>query len=208
MRTHMQVQRHDLNIFYFWFKYDLGQKHYAPQGRPDRGSNPWPPDHDSTFHVTETPALTTRPSVTSSEEKDWAWHWTRHCPLLREYVSIIYLHLHVCAHVCLAQYLPKNMIDTIITYFCAAWKGSFDSCTMLLPVPPTYSSIPLLQDVSPTIFKRHITLLSLLISSCIVSMCFSFSFMMSFYLPPRDTFPNSCFLSDTFSFLFLLCNFS
>ena len=25
-----------------------------------------PPDHDSTFHVTETPALTTRPSVTST----------------------------------------------------------------------------------------------------------------------------------------------
>ena len=31
----------------------------------DRGSNSWPPDHDSAFHVTETPALTTRPSVTS-----------------------------------------------------------------------------------------------------------------------------------------------
>ena len=51
---------------YFWFKYDLGQKYYAPQVRPDRGSNSWPPDHDSTFHVTEMPALTTRPSVTSS----------------------------------------------------------------------------------------------------------------------------------------------
>ena len=25
----------------------------------------WPPDHDSTFYVTETPALTSRPSVTS-----------------------------------------------------------------------------------------------------------------------------------------------
>ena len=33
---------------------------------PDRGSNSRPPDHDSTFHVTETPALTTKPSVTSS----------------------------------------------------------------------------------------------------------------------------------------------
>ena len=29
-------------------------------------SNSQPPDHDSTFHVTETPALTPRPSVTSS----------------------------------------------------------------------------------------------------------------------------------------------
>ena len=30
-----------------------------------RGSNSRPPDHDSTLHVTETPSLTTRPSVTS-----------------------------------------------------------------------------------------------------------------------------------------------
>ena len=30
---------------------------------PDRGSNSWPPDHDSTVHVTEAPALTTRPSA-------------------------------------------------------------------------------------------------------------------------------------------------
>ena len=42
---------------YFWIKYDLGQKYYAPQVRPDRGSNSWPPDH-VTVHVTETPALT------------------------------------------------------------------------------------------------------------------------------------------------------
>ena len=36
------------------FKYNLGQKYYAPQVRPDRGLNSWPPDHDSTFYVTET----------------------------------------------------------------------------------------------------------------------------------------------------------
>ena len=29
-----------------WFKYDLGQKYYAPQVRPNRGSNSRPPDHD------------------------------------------------------------------------------------------------------------------------------------------------------------------
>ena len=51
-----------LAILYFWF---LGQKYYAPKVRPDWGSNSWPPDQDSTFHVSETPALTTRPSVTS-----------------------------------------------------------------------------------------------------------------------------------------------
>ena len=58
------------HIIYFWFKYNLGQKYQAPQVRPDRGSNLWPPDHDSTFHVTETPALTTQPLVTSMEA--WA----------------------------------------------------------------------------------------------------------------------------------------
>ena len=36
----------------------------AHQVRPDRGLNSSPPDHDSTLHVTETPALTTQPSVT------------------------------------------------------------------------------------------------------------------------------------------------
>ena len=57
--------------WYFWFKHDLGQMGYAPQVRPNWGSNSWPPDHDSTlnFHVTETPALTTRPTVTSLFER-------------------------------------------------------------------------------------------------------------------------------------------
>ena len=43
---------------YFWFKYNLGQKYHAPQVQPDRGSNSWPPDHDSTVHANETPAHT------------------------------------------------------------------------------------------------------------------------------------------------------
>ena len=62
---------------YFWFKYDLGQKYQAPQARPDRGSNSWPPDHDSTFHVTETPALynTTWPSVISYTDNISVMHW-------------------------------------------------------------------------------------------------------------------------------------
>ena len=51
-------------LFIFLFKCDLGQKYYALQVQPDRGVNSRPPDHDSTFHVTETPALTTRLSVT------------------------------------------------------------------------------------------------------------------------------------------------
>ena len=52
------------NTIYIWFKYDLGQKYYAPQVQPHQGSNSWPPDHDSTLHVTETPTQTTWPSVT------------------------------------------------------------------------------------------------------------------------------------------------
>ena len=55
---------------YFWFKYNSGQKYYAPQVQPDQGSNSWPPDHDSSFHVTETSALTTWPSVTSNLTSD------------------------------------------------------------------------------------------------------------------------------------------
>ena len=43
---------------------------HVPQVWPDWGSNSWPSDHDSTFHVTETPALTTRPSVTSCLARD------------------------------------------------------------------------------------------------------------------------------------------
>ena len=62
--TDPRLARSDCESRYFWFKYDSGQKDYTPRDRPDRGSNSWPPDHDSTFHVTDTPALTTRPSVT------------------------------------------------------------------------------------------------------------------------------------------------
>ena len=49
-----------------WFKHNLRQKFQAPQVRPNWGSNSWPLDHDSTFHVTEMPALATWPSVTST----------------------------------------------------------------------------------------------------------------------------------------------
>ena len=54
--------------WYFWVKYDFGQKCYATQVCPILDSNSWPPDHDSTFHVIEMPALTTRPSVTSKNK--------------------------------------------------------------------------------------------------------------------------------------------
>ena len=66
-KNYMKKKPHFIAIYlYFWFKYDLGQKYYATQVRPDRGLNSWPPDHDSTLHVTDMSALTTQPSVTSS----------------------------------------------------------------------------------------------------------------------------------------------
>ena len=52
----------------FRFKYDLEQKYYAPQVGPEWGLNSLPPDYDSIFHGTETPALTTWPSVIHTEK--------------------------------------------------------------------------------------------------------------------------------------------
>ena len=51
--AHIGIWKH--NIFFFWITYDLGQKYYTPQVRPDWGSNSWPLDHNSIFHATETP---------------------------------------------------------------------------------------------------------------------------------------------------------
>ena len=44
----------------------LRQKCYSPQVRPNRGSNLWPPDHGSIFHVHETLTLTAELSGTFS----------------------------------------------------------------------------------------------------------------------------------------------
>ena len=52
------------NTLYVWFKYNLGQKYYVPQVQPELGLN--------SFHVTETPALTTWPSVTTLGQKHFA----------------------------------------------------------------------------------------------------------------------------------------
>ena len=53
----------------FLAQVQLRQKYYAPQVRPYQDSNPWLPDHDSTFHVTETPALTIWPAVTCQVDR-------------------------------------------------------------------------------------------------------------------------------------------
>ena len=63
-----RVSKLDLFIFSVEVQLKTG---YAPQVRPDQGSNRWPLDHDSrpTFYVTETPALTTQPTVTFFSSK-------------------------------------------------------------------------------------------------------------------------------------------
>ena len=52
--------------FVFLFKYNLNRNPTLSQVRLAWGLNSRPPDLDLTFHVTETPAVTTRPSVTSA----------------------------------------------------------------------------------------------------------------------------------------------
>ena len=115
---------HKLNNFhYFGFMYALGQKYCAPQVRLNQGSNSWPPDHDSTFHVTETPALTTRPSVTSGII------WS--CP---EGIWHIFCRLcHFYSTVCILLGIP---ITAGLTW--AAWREKFaDLNQMLVTLPST-----------------------------------------------------------------------
>ena len=47
-----------LTLPLFWVQVRLRQKYYTPQVWPYWNSNPWPPDHDSTLQVPETPAPT------------------------------------------------------------------------------------------------------------------------------------------------------
>ena len=64
----LTYHRKNLNTLATLFIFGLStarQKNYTPQVQSNWGSNSWPSDHDSTFHVSESPALTTRPSVTS-----------------------------------------------------------------------------------------------------------------------------------------------
>ena len=87
---------------------------YAPQVRSDRSLNLWPPDHDSTFHVTETPALTTRPSVISSylnviaHGKKVNVHFTEHHRHIDNYNILIHWHTNM-----------KSTIQTIYLYWSA-----------------------------------------------------------------------------------------
>ena len=57
------------NLSLFLVQVQLRTEVPRTQSSTQPGLNSWPSDHDSTVHVTETPALTTRPSVTSSLAK-------------------------------------------------------------------------------------------------------------------------------------------
>ena len=59
--------------FIFLDQVRLRQEYNALQVQPNLGSNSRPPDHDSTFDVTETPALTICPSGTR-KKKDTYCH--------------------------------------------------------------------------------------------------------------------------------------
>ena len=67
----LYVLIHVFYVFNLWFKYNSGQKYDAPQVQSDQGLISWPSDHGSTFHVTETSALTTWPSLTYYSYKNF-----------------------------------------------------------------------------------------------------------------------------------------
>ena len=111
-----QVIYHVIMPIIFWFKYDLGQKHQAPQVRPDRGSNSWPPDHDSTLHVTETPALTTWSSMTLKHvfcqlSTGWRFFFVRQVWIWNaSYLECLWVAVHICS-------LYVNIIIIFFYYF-------------------------------------------------------------------------------------------
>ena len=98
----------------FWFKYDLGRKYYAAfQVQLHWGSNSWPPDHDSTFHVTETLVLITQPSVTCCQS-------TLLCSFL-QMANIMYpqenlFHLQLFSDVTNKKYNYLNVLFDVYTY--------------------------------------------------------------------------------------------
>ena len=126
--------RKDVCIDLIWLK----QKYYAPQVRPDRGSNSWPPDHDSTFHVTEMPSLTTWPSV-SSKKKCTAVVWELRFQMrelsdrLIHWESISLDQVRLKSHTWYWMFLPRpgvfkqpklNLIPNPHTFSISFWQGA------------------------------------------------------------------------------------
>ena len=75
LHFHGKVRMGTERIFFVQVGLRLKQKYYTLQVHPDQDSHSWPPDHDSTFHVPETPALTTRPSATQRNYRQLSqWH--------------------------------------------------------------------------------------------------------------------------------------
>ena len=117
----------------FRFKYDLDRStsSYAPQVRPDRGSNSWPPDHDGTFRVTETPALTTRPSVSSKRNvlphHLWGPRWFQMCTLSDK---LMHWQLIFLAQLWLSQkYYVRTLSSTQLRFeLMTSWSWQYISC--------------------------------------------------------------------------------
>ena len=70
----------------------LGHKYYTAHVQPYSGSNAWPPDHDSTFLVTETPVLAAQPSATAR---------TNLCLIPIAFITLTVIHLSRCKHLAL-----------------------------------------------------------------------------------------------------------
>ena len=99
---------------YFWFKYDLGQKYYALQVQSDQGLNSWPPDHESTLHVAEMPALTAQPSVTFNAIQEDTSNVYKHCRQANYSIWIDLSWQNSIIHLCiLPMYLTiPHMVST------------------------------------------------------------------------------------------------
>ena len=79
------IEKHVLHILiHVWLRTEVP----SSPNSSDWGSNSWPPDHDSTFHVTKTPALTTWPfiAVYSVLQPQAWWRDAMHTPAVLDQV--------------------------------------------------------------------------------------------------------------------------
>ena len=105
----------------------LRQKYNAHQVRPDWGSNSCPPNHDS-MTVTETPALTTWPSVASSYMYTSKEH--NHRYLLFSYLEMMFPGIQFAA-VCINLFSDEQ-----ITFMPSALKPKYLSDMNILLIMP------------------------------------------------------------------------
>ena len=138
----------------FWVQAWLRQKHYALQVWLDHGSNSWHPDHDSTFVVTETPALTTQTSLVSwvAPLLYYLTHWTLTCcltilPLVGPILALRQYYLYHGTYTCPTTILPVSWDLHLLPYYVTCPTGS----TL---APLLYYLSHETQRCSPTILLR------------------------------------------------------